>query len=303
MKTLATLAALLTPLLVTAAESSTLDLVVKGIPANAVEIVATIATAAPPAAGYDDPPPPPATALVPAVKLDAAAPAAVDPAAATPEQRQRGRRGGRGGRAGTTAPAPASRHAVVTNGASSVTLHAAVPVGENYSVRVVALQGDGSFPIVLAGGNISALKIPAGKNTDAEVSLQPPTLKLDPANPASVAPGARFTLAGVVTDAAQALGTKNRMRIWISQGAPPRENFAGTQTSTTLVTTKGNDVSFSFDLTAPKEPTTLYFQFGEIPTDFAREDGKQAPFLVLPNLGTGASALQLRVEAAKLAGQ
>jgi hypothetical protein len=187
------------------------------------------------------------------------------------------------------------RVAAATNGALSLVLTAPTVAGDRYQIRVIALKGDGTSPIVLAGGRIAQAKVNADQIARVDVALAPPKLKLSPDNPTTVAPGASYTLAGTLIDAANCLGAKNRMRMWLSAGAPPRTNFAGTQTSTIDVTTEGNDVTFSFTLTAPKEPGTLYFQFGELPSDFARADGQQAPLLVLPDVSAGAAVFKLSV--------
>ena len=188
------------------------------------------------------------------------------------------------------------RRTVVPNGANSVNLDVPVPAGENYQVRVVALRGANPFPAVVAGGRASAIEVSAETSSPIAVALTAPQLKLSLENPASVAPGVHYTLAGTITDAAGSLGQKNRMRIWLSVGTPPHENFAGAQVSTVDVKADGDDVTFSLALTAPAEPTTLYFQFGEVPNDFARSDGTQAAYLVLPNLAAGEAPLALRVQ-------
>jgi hypothetical protein len=268
-----------------AADLAKVEVTVDQIPASASEIVVVFDAGAAPAAGYDDvaaaAPPPVAAAVAPA-----------DPAQ-NPAPPQRRRRFG-----GNAAPAlpPPTRVAFATHGATQTTLTASVPPGENYQARVIAIDGDGPFPTVLASGRVGALKLTANDSPPLQVSLRTPELKLASTTPASVAPGAAYTLAGTITDAAHALGAKNRMRVWISEGQPPTANFAGVQTSTIDVTPNGDDVNFSFELTAPKRATTLYFQFGELPPDFARADGRQAAFLVLPDLSRGAKALELTVK-------
>lgn len=301
----------LAPALLFAAEPGTIAIAVSHIPADATEIVAVVDTIAPTPVDYEDPtapiaaPPSPANPTQPAAKADSpaqksAAPAAkADPAAAKGEAPRRRR-----GRFANAALAfPPARHAVATNGATSLTVTAPVPAGDNYQVRVVALRGEGAFPTVLAGGRLSGLKVTAENVLSVAVALNAPKLELAADNPASVAPGAHYTLAGTITDAANCLGAKNRMRVWMSVDAPPRENFAGAQISTIDVKTDGDEVAFSFPLTAPATAGTLYFQFGELPADFARSDGTQAAFLVLPNLAAGDAPLTLRVEPAKTAGQ
>ena len=133
---------------------------------------------------------------------------------------------------------------------------------------------------------------------DASVSIVAdctPRLALAPATPASVKANEHYILAGTITDDAEFLGTKNRMRVWFSSGAPPAANYDGAQTSTVIVTSQGDTIAFTFELTAPKDPTTLYFQLGEVSPDFARKDGSQAAFLVLPDLSLGAKPLTLQV--------
>lgn len=317
MKISACLLALLLPLPAFAAEAtSTIDVVVNGIPATASEIVVVVDTVAPMATpSYDEPAAPPAAPATPAPQavadlVQAAAPApavgaapaapaqpAGDPAAAG--QRRRGRRGGAGGAGFGAAPAtPPFRQAVATAGATTVTAHIARPAGDNYRVRAIAIGQDGSLPAVLAGGQAAGIKLTAEKAAPVALDLKSPALKLSPDNPTSVAAGSKFTLAGKITDAARSLGAKNRMRVWISENTPPDKNRAGTQISTVEVTAKDDDVDFAFSLTAPKNPGTLYFQFGEIPPDFARDDGTQAPLLVLPDLRAGGSVPQLKIEAA-----
>ena len=287
------------PALALAAEPSRIALTVSQIPAGATEVVALIdVVAPPPAPDYPDPaaPAPTPAPVVPPPDAKAASPAAPkgEPGPAAKGDQPRGRRGRRGMNA---APVfSPMRRAVVPSGANSVSLDVPVPAGENYQVRVVALRGSNPFPPVVAGGRASAIKVSAETSAPIAIALTAPQLKLSPKNPASVAPGAHYTLAGTLTDAAGSLGQKNRMRVWMSVGTPPRENFAGAQVSTIDVKADGDDVTFSIALTAPAEPTTLYFQFGEVPNDFARADGTQAAYLVLPNLAAGEAPLTLRVQ-------
>jgi hypothetical protein len=191
---------------------------------------------------------------------------------------------------------PPTRAVVSVKAATTATIIAEVPVAETYQARVIALNDNSTFPAVLAGGHVGELKLTAKAPTVLNVSVRAPQLKLAPDNPTMVKAGAPFTLAGTVSDSARSLGTKNRMRVWISEGRAPVTNYAGTQTSTIEVTTKGGDATFRFDLVAPTHATTLYYQFGEIPTDFASSDGRQAPFVVVPDLSAGAVPLSLRVE-------
>lgn len=184
----------------------------------------------------------------------------------------------------------------MTGGGSSVTVPVEVPAGKHYRIRAVALKGDGMYPSVLAGGLVTNIDVEAGQPTEAQISVAAPKIELAPVTPASVAAGASFKLSGTITDPAGVLGTKNRMRVWVSPGSPLKENYAGTQTSTTDVTTDGQAIAFHFDLTAPAEATTLYFQFGEISNEFVREDRRQAPFLVAPDFSAGAQPLAIRVE-------
>jgi hypothetical protein len=275
-----------------AADTAKIDLTVTGIPANATEVVVVFDAGSAPAAGYDDAapvvvPPPAAPAVPVAAPADPAAPAPAAAPVAPPRRRR--------GNAGPALPPP-TRASVTVKGATTATLSANVPVGENYQARVLALRGSDSFPSVLAGGRLTALKLTPNATLPLDVALKAPALQLAPGTPTTVAPGARFTLAGTLTDAAHALGTKNRMRVWISEGAPPTANFAGRQVSTIDVTTTGADIAFSFELTAPTRPTTLYLQFGELPADFARADGQQAAFVVLPDVAAGAKPLELRVQ-------
>ncbi len=314
MKIFVILTALLFSATAFTAESGGIDVVVNDIPPGASEVVVVVDTATPPPpSDYQDPAAAPATPPLPKtieqIRAQAApADPAVDPAAkaqpaaadaaGAPRRRRGGAgRAGRGGRGGFGAPVaiPPVRQAVETGGASSVTVHVARAAGENYRVRAIAMGDDGRLPAVLAGGHADRVKVAASQMAPVALRLKSPVLKLSPANPSAVAAGERFTLAGTITDAAQCLGTKNRMRVWLSENSPLAANHAGTQTSTVDVTTNGNDIEFTFNLTAPKTPGTLFFQFGEVPPDFAREDGTQAPLLVLPNLATGASALQLPI--------
>lgn len=193
------------------------------------------------------------------------------------------------------------RSAVETKGATSVTVHTDVPAGANYRVRAVAIKGDGTFPSVLAGGRATGIKVEADQVASTPVLLTAPVLKLAADQPKSVTAGAAYTLSGTITDPSSFLGSKERMRVWFSSGKPPAANYDGVQVSTVKVTSKEDVLTFTFDLTAPKEPTTLYFQLGEVSPDFVRKDGTQAAFLVLPDLSAGGQPLQLRVEAAKVA--
>jgi hypothetical protein len=329
MKIFVCLVALLAPALAVSGAASGIDTLVSGIPAGASEVVVVIEpAAAPPAPDYQDPaqqaaPPkadntvqqkqedvikqlqPPAAAdpQAPAPAAQPQAQAAADAqngAAGRPGQRQalRGRRG-RGGIGAATVTVEPIRDSVKTKGATSVTVHSTVPVGANYRVRVVAIKGDDPFPTVVAGGKTIGVKVEADKIASTSVSLLSPVLKLADDHPATVAANAHFKLAGTITDPSSFLGTKTRMRVWLSAGRPPAANYDGTQVSTVDVTIKDDIVSFNFDLTAPKDPTTLYFQLGEVSPDFARKDGSQAAFLVLPDLSIGANPLQLRVEEPK----
>jgi hypothetical protein len=330
MKTFACLFALLAPALAVSGAATGIDTTVNGIPAGTSEVVVLIEAAAPPPApDYQDPAqqavpakpddavqqkqedvlkqlPPPAAAE-PQAQVAAAQAAA--PTAATPQnaagarqgQRQgfRGRRGRAGQGAAMAASTESYRAAVKPDGATSVTVHSIVPAGSNYRIRVVAIKGNDPFPAVLAGGRTAGVKVETDKITAASVSLAAPVLKLSDDLPASVAANSHFILRGTIDDPSDFLGTKTRMRVWLSDGKPPAANYDGMQVSTVDVTIKDDLVTFNFDLTAPKDPTTLYFQLGEVSPDFARKDGSQAAFLVLPDLSAGASPLQLRVEAAK----
>ena len=286
------------PALALAAEPNRIALTISQIPAGATEVVALIdVVAPPPAPDYPDPAAPAPAPVVAPLDAKAAPPAAQkggDPAPAAKGDQPRGRRGRRGMN-GAPAFSPV-RRAVVPSGANSISLDVPVPAGENYQVRVVALRGSNPFPAIIAGGRASAIKVSAETSSSIAIALTAPQLKLSPENPASVAPGAHYTLAGTITDAADSLGQKNRMRVWLNIGTPPRENFAGAQVSTIDVKADGDDVTFNIALTAPAEPTTLYFQFGEVPNDFARTDGTQAAYLVLPNLAAGEAPLTLRVQ-------
>lgn len=193
------------------------------------------------------------------------------------------------------------RNAVETKGATSVTIHTEVPAGTNYRVRAVAIKGDGSFPSVLAGGKATGVKVEADQVASTPVLLTAPVLKLAADQSTAVTAGSAYTLSGTITDPSSFLGSKERMRVWFSSGKPPSANYDGVQVSTVKVTSKEDVLTFTFDLTAPKESTTLYFQLGEVSPDFVRKDGTQAAFLVLPDLSTGGQPLQLRVEAAKVA--
>lgn len=321
MKTFACLLALFAPALALSAATTGIDTVVTGIPAGASEVVVAIDTvSAAPAPDYEDPAQPaaqkeqpPLLQLPPAPPAPAAAP--VDPAVAQqppqaqPAQPQRagqqaGQRRGRRGRAGAGGAGMAAatatyRTAVETRGAASMTVHTDVPAGANYRVRAVAIKGENPFPTVLAGGKATGVKVEADRVASVPVLVTAPVLKLASDSPASVVAGSSYTLTGTITDPSSFLGTKSRMRVWFSNGKPPAANYEGVQVSTVKVTMKDDVVTFDFDLTAPKEPTTLYFQLGEVSPDFVRKDGTQAAFLVLPDLSAGASALQLRVEAAK----
>ena len=349
MKPLLCLSTLLASAVLARAAASGIDTVVRGIPADATEVVLVVDTVAPaPAANPDDPAapaagqrgqrgqrggrrqaqapaadapvaaapaanqppaaaadpaqPPPAAAAAPAdpALAKAAAPAAPAPAPAAFGQR-RGRRGGAGGMAGGGSTFTPVRTATPTKGATELTLHSDVPAGDNYQIRVIAIGGDGNFPSVLAGGHVRSIKVAADTVTPEQLALTPPKLTLNPALPATVAAGTHYKISGIFTDAAEALGTKTRMRVWVSQGTPPAENYAGAQISTVDVTIKDDDVAFNFDLIAPAAPTTLYLQFGELPPDFVRADNRQAPFLVLPDLSRKAAPLALAVTAAPAA--
>lgn len=298
-----------------AADSVPVEVRVRDIPANATQVVLLIDGATQRAApNYEDLNPPPAAAnaaaaanaqpnqvqqvvrqVTPADPAKAAAAAAAAPL--SPEEVQQQQQQQRRRRMTMAAPAlPSVREAVETKGSTTATLRASVPAGDGYQARVVALRGDETFPAVIAGGRIETLKVGAEAGAPLEVTLKAPSLQLDPATPKTVAPGARYKISGTITDGARALGTRSRMRVWISEGTAPTANYAGRQVTSVDVTPKGDDVAFNFELTAPKNPTTLYFQFGELPGDFARADNRQAPFIVLPDLSSGGSPLQIRVE-------
>ncbi len=283
-----------------AATSSGINAVLNGVPAGTTEIVVLVDTIAPPAVDeYEDanPRPAAAAAAAPAAAARPGAPAAAaaapadgaPAAAAAPAPRRR--------RAEAAPPPPVYRQSVAVNGGgSSVTVPIDVPAGKHYRIRAVALKGDGMYPSVLAGGIVTNIDVAADKPTEARIPVAAPKIELAPVTPAAVPAGAAFKLAGTITDPAGILGTKNRMRVWVNPGSPMQENYAGTQTSTTDVTTDGQKIAFHFDLTAPADPTTLYFQFGEISNEFVREDRRQAPFLVAPDFNAGAQPLAIRVE-------
>lgn len=283
-----------------------LELEVRNIPAGTTEIVVLLDGAIrPPGPEYNDGAAPvaaPAAANAPLQQVlqqvqptpanpAAQAAAAAAPAPAAPEQRRRRGRGPAG-----PPPPPTLRESLDPKGATTATLKANLPVADGYQARVIALRGDGAFPTLVAGGRIDQVKINTQQPAPLAVSLQAPTLRPDPQNPTTVKRGALYQLRGVVADPARALGTRNRMRVWITEGAAPTKNFSGAQTTTVDVTTEGDDVTFTFDLKAPDQPGTLYYQFGELPPDFARADERQAPFIALPDLNAGGKPLALRVE-------
>lgn len=301
MKSLARSLLIFVPLAWCAAAQSTIEVVVKGVPSDASEVVVVADIVQAPSSEYEDAPAvvAPAANQIPTVaaapvlaQIPGAGVAPAPAAAPAPEQPRRRRR--------QVVASPIVRTAVPVNGASSITARVTVAEGENYQVRALALRGSDAAPTMMAGGRVGGLKVSAEQSANTAIALQAPVLTLSSANPAVVAPGARYTLAGTIKDAAQSLGTKSRMRVWISEGAPPQANYTGVQTSTVDVTLKGEEIAFQFDLVAPKQATVLYYQFGELPGDFARTDGTQAPFLVLPDIASGAKPLQLRVEPAKI---
>ena len=321
MKTLTFLLALFVPALALPAATTGIDAVVSGIPSGTSEVVVAIDTVTPPVpSDYEDPaqaaPKDPQELLKLPPVQPAPAAAVQDPAQQPPQAQpaqagQRGRRGqfaggrrGRRGRAGgfgqePMVPTLIYRSAVETKGASSVTVHTDVPAGSNYRVRVVAINGDNPFPAVLAGAKAMDLKVEADHVASTPLLLTAPVLKLAADQPRTIAAGSTYTLTGTITDPSNFLGSKDRMRVWLSSGKPPAANYDGAQISTVDVTQKDDMITFNFELTAPKDPTTLYFQLGEVSPDFVRKDGSQAAFLVLPDLSAGASALQLKVEPAK----
>jgi hypothetical protein len=297
---------LLSALAAVASEPVPVSVNVSDIPPGTTQLVLLIDGATPRAApNYEDLNPPPAPAAAAAAanpvqqvlqQVQPAAPnapaAAAAAAPADPQQQfQRRRR-----MMAATPAVPSVREAIDPQGSPTATVRASVPPGDSYQARVVALRGKDTFPSVIAGGRIDLLKVSAENPTPLQVALKTPSLKLSADTPQTVAPGAPYRIAGTITDGARALGTKNRMRVWVSEGTPPTANYAGQQISTVDVTTDGDDVNFNFELTAPKQPTTLYFQVGELPPDFAASDGHQAPFVVLPDLGAGAKPLALKVE-------
>jgi hypothetical protein len=255
------------------------------VPAEATEVLFILdVVAATEGPGYEDP------NVAPPVTIPAAAAATpADPAAPAPAAPQRRRR------PNAAKPPPAIHGSLKPTGTSPLVWRTVTPAGENFRVRVVALKGTGTFPLVIAGGKATGLKITTDQVTRAAVSLTAPRLQLAEKNPSAVAPGATFTLAGTVQDPASFLGTKNRMRVWWSAGQPPAENRAGRQVSTVDVTTKGDVVSFAVELTAPREPGPLYVQFGEVSPDFNRADGTQVPYLVFPDLAAGLAPVKVIV--------
>ncbi len=287
-------------LLAAAAAPTPLEIVVRDIPAGTREVVVLLdAAIRPPGPEYIEPAIPVAPAVaatapttaplqqvIQQVPTAAAAPNAAAPAAEEPRRRRRT----------VTGPVIVPQRHLATVSGTSATVRTTLPLSDGYQARVIALRSDDAFPTVLAAGRIDQVKVDANSPAPLSISLIPPTLKLAPTTPTSVSPGATYKLAGTIVDAGRALGTKNRMRVWISAGTPPKMNYAGTQTSTVEVTTTDDDIYFTFELTAPAKPTTLYFQFGEIPSDFAAADGAPAPFLVLPNIGAGAKPLELVVQ-------
>ncbi len=298
MKLFTCLLALLAPVALSAATTG-IDTVVSGIPVGASEVVVAIDTVnVMPAPEYEEPAPA-AAKKEPALPVAAAAQDPAKPAPPEAQGQRRGRRGRGGFGQAMVIASPIFRNAVETKGATSLTVHTEVPAGVNYCVRVVAIKGDGSFPSVLAGGRTLGVKVDADQMASTQVLLTAPVLKLAEDHPTAVAAGSAYTLTGTIIDPSNFLGAKGRMRVWFSTGKPPAANYDGVQVSTVNVTTKDDVVTFNFDLKAPKDPTTLYFQLGEVSPDFVRKDGTQAAFLVLPDLSAGAQPLQLKVEAAK----
>lgn len=281
---------------------STLEATVTGFPADTTELLFFVdVVGAAEGPGYEEPA---AAVAPPAPQLPVALPnAAGQPAAAAApadlsipaNQPQQPRR-----RRGPAKPPFNARGAVKPNGPTA-TWSVAAPAGTNYRVRVAAIKGEGTFPTLIAGGKAAGLKLEADKKTAAAVTLNAPSLKLAADNPTTLTVGAPFKLSGVLHDPGNFLGTKNRMRVWMSAGQRPTANQAGTQVSTVDVETKDEAVSFNLELVAPREAGPLYVQFGETSADFNRPDGKQVPLFVFPDLSAGAKPIELRIEPAKVA--
>jgi hypothetical protein len=282
------LALLATPLV--ARGESFLETTITSVPAEATALVFVVDVVAPPEApSYDDAPPLPQPQQPPTPKATADPSATAQQPPQPPQQRRRRN-------PSASKPPPAVRTEMKLSApASTVTWRTASPTAGNLRIRVAAIKGDNAFPLVIASGQAVGLKTTADAATPVSLALAPPILKLAPEVPQTVAPGAKFTLAGTITDPGNFLGTKNRMRVFLNTGTPPAADRAGMQISTIDVTTKGDNVTFAFELTAPSEPGALYYQFGEISGDFVRADGTQAPFLVLPSTTDGVP-LQLKIQ-------
>jgi len=176
-------------------------------------------------------------------------------------------------------------------GTSAVTLSFTLPPGGPYRARAIAWTSNGAAtPPILRTGK--AVNIQVVGLTEAGIALSDVVFTLDNTTPASVFPGAALTIKVNYSDAGDVLEGGNGARIWYAS-SPFQTNFGGNQVSGWLTSDGTGRWQSETTMMAPAAPGALYYQFGEMATQFAT--GLETPALVWPDLSRGGSLLALQV--------
>lgn len=182
----------------------------------------------------------------------------------------------------------------IAAGIGTATMSVGVPVGGPYRVRVIAFIANGTFPAVLRSGKITGVSVAAGAGTGVSVTLEDVTGALDPATPTSGNAGAPLNIRVDITDPGDFLDGVTAGRLW-SSTTPFTHNLYGSQTEGSITAIGAGEYQFSITTNLPTAAGTLYYQVGEASYAFDSPDGQEAPFLVWPNLESGAPLQQIAV--------
>ena len=180
----------------------------------------------------------------------------------------------------------------IAPGAGSVVLNIGAPQGGPYRARAIAWTSTGATnPAILRTGKALGIQL-SGASAAVSISLADVAFSVDSATPATVTPGAAFSVVLNYSDNGDVLEGAPGARIWYAS-SPLSGNVSGTQASGYLTTAGNGNWQSATDMTAPVTASTLYYQFGESAPGFA--SGGETPMLIWPNLSTGGQPKQIAV--------
>lgn len=178
-------------------------------------------------------------------------------------------------------------------GSSSASITLNVPPGTGYRIRAIAYASNPAAnprPAILRSGQLVSVTIGSGVPIASPLALSDVTGVVDPATPSTAEAGGTASILLRITDPGATLAVANTGRLWAAS-TPFSSNFGGTPTIGSWVSTGGNTWLSSVTVPLPGSTGTLYYQFGEAATEFAL--GDETPYLVWPNVASGAGLLQL----------